>query len=134
MHNITSRIRELSHEFSGRSLEVYSAWTLVLFGVALLWPGDTFGRPWYGHMANAAPENTWGAGMVVFGCMQGLAVAVCHSTGAYWCRTIACAISCAIWGYISLPLILNTPPAAGAVPYFTLAVAMSFVIARGRPT
>ena len=31
----------------------------LVWAIALLWPGDTFGRPTYTMMANVAPEECW---------------------------------------------------------------------------
>lgn len=130
---LRQEIADLQRRFSGRSLEWYSAVTLFLFGFALLLPGETFTRSWYRHMAELGCEWTWGAGMMAAGIAQAFAIHFCRGGGAYWCRIIACTVSCVIWGYISLPLLWASPVAAGAVPYFTLALAMSFTIARGRP-
>lgn len=123
----------LMRQFSGRSLEIYSAWTLTLFGILLLLPGDTFSRGYYAHMKAVGNECLWGWTMIGAGVLQGLAISRCPAQ-AYWCRLMACMISCVIWSYISIPLIFRDPPAAGAAPYASLAVAMVIVMGRGRPT
>lgn len=131
-HTAIDELKDLLSRFSGRSLEWYSAITLIGFGVTLLAPGDTFVRPWYVHMQVAAPEDLWGVGMLLLGLVQVLAITHCRDRHTYWCRLVACAGSAAVWMYIALPLLSRTPLAAGAVPYFTLSLAMIFVVGRGR--
>lgn len=130
--HIVEEIRRTARLFSGRSLEWYSASTLIATGVALLWPGETFTRPWYAHMQYVAPEEAWGLALMAAGVAQMLAIVCCREPPQYWCRTIACGVSCALWVYIALPLVLRSPPAAGAMPYFTLGIAMALVVGRGR--
>lgn len=125
-------LKDLLSRFSGRSLEWYSAITLIGFGVALLAPGDTFDRPWYMHMGTVASEEAWGVGLMLLGLAQVLAITHCRDERSYWCRLIACAASAAVWMFIALPLLARSPPAAGAVPYLTLSLSMILVMGRGR--
>lgn len=135
MHTMAlESVRVAASRFSGRSLEIYSAWTMMLWAAILALPGETFTRPWYAHMREIADETTWSLALFLAGASQAYAVAACRSHGVYWCRITAATISCMTWFYIALPLLWRSPPAAGAAPYFSLACAMLLVIGRGRPT
>lgn len=41
-----------------------------LWGMLLLWPGDTFGRPTYNGMAHVMPEDCWGFVFLATSAMQ----------------------------------------------------------------
>lgn len=133
MTGLEEQLRGLQRQFSGRSLEMLSAWGLIATGLTFLLPGDSFSRGWYSHMAPLASEEVWGFGMTVVGVAQLAAVRWCRTFRRYWCRMIGCALACSLWSYMGWPIFCRYPPAAGAVPYLLLAISQALVVAKGRP-
>lgn len=93
----------------------------VLWGILLLWPGDSFNRFYYHNMLFLAPENVWGVLFLITGILQFIIIMrrIFHSMFArifavwnsiIWLVTIFCLAaiyppSAAISGEISLAIV-----------------------------
>lgn len=84
----------------------------ALWCLMLLWPGDTFDRPTYSLMADAAPEMVWA---LIFGITSILQFAIVlqddfHSA---WPRVFA-TWNAGLWAFVvgSMMLSVHPPPAA----------------------
>lgn len=83
-----------------------------LWGILLLWPGDTFGRPTYNIMSSVMPENRWGIVFLMTSAMQITIVAKedFHSREARYfafCNML-------LWAFVVLSMMKSVypPPAA----------------------
>lgn len=101
-----------------------SVWFLTL-----IWPGDTFGRPTYTHMAQLASENTWAAIFLVTAICQWsiLLSGRYHSTFAvtfsFW--------NMLLWWCVTVSMYLSVfPPPAAISGELSLAFGASWVYVR----
>lgn len=93
-----------------------SRFTLALgeffWAIMLLWPGDTFGRPTYTHMASIMIEEYWGLVFLVSSVIQ-LSIIVKNQQHTLWAWYFA-GWNCFFWGYTVWSMLVSVypPPAA----------------------
>lgn len=82
-------------------------WTIML-----LWPGDTFGRPTYSHMAIVMSEEIWGVIFFV-SCMTQITIVLLDDMHSTFSRYFAC-WNASLWVYTVYSMLLSVypPPAA----------------------
>lgn len=106
----------------------------VVWGITLLMPGDTFGRPTYAVMAAVAKEEVWACIMVVTAFLQFciLIRQKYHTRRA----VIFAAYNSTLWWYLVVSMYMSvTPPPAAISGEFALAVGAAWVFVRsGMPT
>jgi hypothetical protein len=95
---------------------IASRFTLALgeffWAVMLLWPGDTFGRPTYTHMATVMNEELWGILFLVSSIIQ-LSIILRNVLHSHFARCFAF-WNAILWGYTVLSMMISVypPPAA----------------------
>lgn len=82
-------------------------WTIMLF-----WPGDTFGRPTYSHMAIVLSEEIWGIIFFV-SCMTQITIVLLDDMHSTFSRYFAC-WNASLWVYTVYSMLASVypPPAA----------------------
>lgn len=83
-----------------------------LWAVLLLWPGDTFTRPTYAHMALVISEEAWGVVFAMSAAMQ-LTIVLQGDFHSRFARYFA-AWNAVLWVYVVASMLLSVypPPAA----------------------
>lgn len=83
-----------------------------LWGILLLWPGDTFGRPTYNIMASVMPENCWGIVFLMTSVMQ-IAIVAKEDFHSREARYFAF-FNMVLWVFVVLSMMKSVypPPAA----------------------
>lgn len=82
------------------------------WAVMLLWPGDTFSRPSYSHMARIMNEEMW-AVIFLLSCMTQVTIVLMDDMHSTFARYFAC-WNAGIWVYTVYSIIASVypPPAA----------------------
>lgn len=82
------------------------------WGLLLLWPGDTFGRPTYSIMAEIMPEECWGFVFWITSSMQ-VTILVKEEFHSREARYFAF-FNMLLWGFVVLSMLKSVypPPAA----------------------
>ena len=96
------------------------------WAVMLFWPGDTFGRPTYSHMALVMPEQWWGIMFLVSSFLQVFIVITnkMHSTWAWFFA----GWNCCLWGYTVWSMLASVyPPPAAIGGEMSLALAAFWI-------
>ena len=97
-----------------------------LWAIMLWWPGDTFGRPTYAHMAQVMSEDAWGLVFALSAITQITIVGQGHFTKDY-ARTFA-GWNAALWTYVVLSMLKSVyPPPAAIAGEITLMFAACWV-------
>ena len=83
-----------------------------LWSVLLLWPGDTFSRPTYAHMALVMSEEAWGVVFALSAAMQ-ITIVLQGDFHSRFARYFA-AWNAVLWVYVVASMLLSVypPPAA----------------------
>jgi len=100
-----------------------------LWAIMLMWPGDTFGRPTYHHMAVVMPEQAWALVFLVSSITQ---VTIVFSSNMHttFCRLFA-GWNCALWTYVVLSMMLSVyPPPAAIAGEVALAIGSIWIWVR----
>lgn len=101
----------------------------LCWAIALLWPGDTFGRPTYNQMSYVAPEECWAVIFLVTGLLQFRILFV----GSY-SSTLAKAFAgwnAALWIYVTLSMYMSVyPPPAAISGELSMALGASWIFMR----
>ena len=83
-----------------------------IWGVLLLWPGETFGRPTYSMMADVMPEDCWGLLFLATSLMQMRIVA----SEQFYCREARyfAFYNMLLWAFVVYSMLKSVypPPAA----------------------
>lgn len=84
----------------------------LLWSVLLLWPGDTFARPTYSHMAMVMSEECWGVVFAMSAAMQ-ITIVLQNDFHSRFARYFA-AWNMVLWVYVVASMLLSVypPPAA----------------------
>lgn len=84
----------------------------LLWAAMLWWPGDTFGRPTYSHMAHVMSEDAWGLVFALSAVTQITIVAQGHCNRSY--ARLFAGWNAALWCYVVISMLLSVypPPAA----------------------
>lgn len=84
----------------------------LLWSVLLLWPGDTFVRPTYAHMALVMHEEAWGVVFAMSAAMQ-ITIVLQNDFHSRFARYFA-AWNMVLWVYVVASMLLSVypPPAA----------------------
>lgn len=102
----------------------------MIWGVTLLWPGDTFGRPTYAVMSHVLPsEELWG----IIWIFTGLTQFYILSTGDYHDRAsvIFSGFNTILWWFVVISMYLSVSPIPAAISgELALAVGASWVYIR----
>lgn len=108
----------------------------ILWGLMLLWPGDTFGRPTYANMANVMGENAWAIMFMLSGITQGTIVLL-EDFSSRFARYFA-AWNSVLWMFVVTAMLtaVYPPPAAigGEIALMLVAVWIwirPFILAEG---
>lgn len=82
------------------------------WAVMLLWPGDTFDRPTYAHMAMVANEELWGV-VFLISCITQITIVLLDDLHSRFARYFA-GWNAVLWTYtvISMMISIYPPPAA----------------------
>lgn len=100
---------------------------LFLWGARLLWPGDTFGSAAsFRVMALIAPEEGWGAVMVMVGLLKLTALRV----GDHIARAGVSFLGTMVWALIWASISTANPNGTGVVVYSSFAVLSAWVLWR----
>ena len=84
-----------------------------LWAVLLLWPGDTFTRPTYAHMALVISEEAWGVVFAMSAAMQ-LTIVLQGDFHSRFARYFA-AWNMVLWVYVVSSMLLSVYPPPAAV-------------------
>jgi len=84
-----------------------------LWGVLLLWPGDTFGRPTYHIMAQVMPEDCWGLVFLLTSIMQ-ISIVIKEEFHSREARYFAF-FNMALWVFVVLSMLASVYPPPAAV-------------------
>jgi len=84
----------------------------MLWAVMLWWPGDTFSRPTYTHIAVVMPEDAWGLVFALSSVTQ-LSIIVQNDFHSRFARYFA-GWNFALWAFVVISMLLSVypPPAA----------------------
>jgi hypothetical protein len=100
---------------------------IFLWGARLLWVGDTFGSsPSFRVMALIAPEDGWGAVMVMVGLLKLVALRV----GDHIARAAASFLGTTVWMLIWASISTANPAGTGVVVYSSFVVFSAWVLWR----
>jgi hypothetical protein len=115
----------IKHRFGPRILEWFVAWVTTLWGAVLLLPAETFKASGWMFFRAVAPEEAWGALMLLLGLgrLAGLLVNGSLPVVTPWIRIVAACCGFVVWVGISFGFAL-----AGIVSTW-LAIYPSFAIA-----
>lgn len=82
------------------------------WAVMLLWPGDTFGRPTYDHMALVMNEEMWGV-LFLVSCVTQISIVLMNDMHSRFSRYFA-GWNAILWSYTVVSMLLSVypPPAA----------------------
>ena len=83
-----------------------------LWAAMLLWPGDTFSRPTYAHMALVMSEEAWSVVFLVSSVIQ-ITVVLMDDLHSRFARYFA-GLNAVLWSYVVVSMLISTypPPAA----------------------
>jgi hypothetical protein len=96
------------------------------WGVMLLWPGDTFGRPTYAAMARVMHEEAWAGLFLVTSAMQ-LSIVILDDYHSRFARYFA-AYNAALWWYVVVGMLCSVyPPPAAIAGEISLSVASFWI-------
>ena len=84
-----------------------------LWAVLLLWPGDTFARPTYSHMAMVMVEEAWGVVFALSAAMQ-ITIVLQGDFHSRFARYFA-AWNMVLWVYVVSSMLLSVYPPPAAV-------------------
>lgn len=105
------------------------AFAEFLWAVMLFWPGETFGRPTYTLMAEAAPETVWACAFGVTSYLQ-LHIVLNEKQNTLWTHYFALWNS-VLWAYVVGSMLLSVyPPPAAIAGEISLMVAAAWVWVR----
>lgn len=109
---------------------IASRMTLALgefaWAVMLLWPGDTFGRPTYHHMALAMNEELWGVIFLV-SCITQSTIVLMNDLHSTFSRYFA-GWNAALWIYTVVSMLMSVyPPPAAIGGEIALAFSASWI-------
>lgn len=84
----------------------------LLWFVMLAWPGDTFSRPTYAHMAAVMSEDAWALVFLLSAVTQA-GITLQHDQHTRFARYFA-GWNASLWGYVVVSMLLSVypPPAA----------------------
>ena len=101
----------------------------MVWAVALLWPGDTFGRPTYAQMSYVAPEECWSVVFLITSLIQ-FRILFYGSYSALPAKVFA-GWNAALWIYVTLSMYMSVyPPPAAISGELSLALGASWVFIR----
>lgn len=101
----------------------------LFWAIMLLWPGDTFGRPAYSHMAAAMSEEMWGIIFLVSGVTQ-LTIVILDDMHSTFARYFA-AWNATLWCYTVYSMLASMyPPPAAIGGEIALAIAAAWIFIR----
>lgn len=99
------------------------------WAIMLLWPGDTFDRQTYSHMAAVMPENAWGLLFLASGVTQ-LSIVLIEDMHSRFARYFA-AWNAALWCYTVYAMIASVyPPPAAIGGEIALAITATWIFTR----
>lgn len=97
--------------------------------VMLLWPGDTFGRPTYSHMATVMSEECWGVLFLLSSVTQ-MSIILMDDMHTRFARYFA-AWNASLWCYTVWSMLASVyPPPAAIGGEIALAVASIWIFVR----
>lgn len=100
-----------------------------LWGVMLLWSGDTFGRPTYTAMAHVMAEEAW-AGLFLLTSVMQLSIVIMHDYHSRFARYFA-AYNVFLWWFVVGGMLLSVyPPPAAIAGEIALAIAAFWIFFR----
>jgi hypothetical protein len=132
MTNPQKMLRALSSALWDTDL-VSSRMTLAFgelaWAVMLLWPGPTFGRPTYSHMAGVMAEEAWGVLFLVSFATQ-MTIILLDDMHSRFARYFAC-WNATLWGYTVWSMLASVyPPPAAIGGEIALAIAACWIFVR----
>ena len=99
------------------------------WAVMLLWPGDTFARPTYSHMASIMSENTWGL-LFLLSAVTQISIVLIEDMHSRFARYFA-AWNAALWCYTVYAMIVSVyPPPAAIGGEIALAITAAWIFTR----
>jgi hypothetical protein len=121
MNRVMKGLVSLFWSLDLKAVEYGQAILAMLWGVALLAPGNTFDRPAYRALAallgNATwAEVAWGLGMLALGFVHVFCLNRAMRGG--WTHQIALGAGALVWPYVAVAFGLIQPPSAGGSVYF----------------
>ena len=101
----------------------------LLWSLMLAWPGDTFGRPTYSHMALVMGEDAWAFAFALSGITQ-LTIVLQNDLHSRFARYFA-AWNCALWSFVVVSMLLSVyPPPAAIAGEIALSIGAIWIWAR----
>ena len=84
----------------------------AIWALLLMWPGDTFGRPTYSHMAMVMPEEAWALVFAASAVTQAT-ILFTEDFHSKFARYFA-GWNAVLWGYVVISMLISVypPPAA----------------------
>ena len=127
-----SALDSLTHTLWDTSMTATRLWLGIAefwWGVLLIWPGATFGRPTYTHMASVMPEEAWGIVFFASSVTQ-ITIVLRRDFHCALARYFA-AWNMVLWVYVVVSMFLSVyPPPAAISAEITLAMAAIWIWVR----
>lgn len=113
------RLRRLFWSIDPRPAEVMSATTAILWGIGIVWSGDTFWHSAYHHLFGFAPDWLWATWLIFLGGIQSWFV-VWGTSRETIRHEIVTGASAATWAIIAGSLTAVAPSDPAALGYWAI--------------
>ena len=121
--HIIRRWRDILTKADTEPIGLFLSTVNLLYGVALLQPGNTFANPAYALIAAVAPEHVWGLYLLTAGILGYLAIGL-PSTPLRLALSLTTAIT---WAYFAVQIAVASNFTAAGPYHFSLFALTSFI-------
>lgn len=128
-HQRRHRLAQVMFDSDMIATRVTLALAELLWGINLLWPGDTFSRPTYSVMSHFAVEEVWGLIFVLTSWVQWNIVMIGDCRSIY--ARLFAGWNASLWVFVNTAMYLSVyPPPAAISGETALAAAATWILLR----